>query len=39
VDLTRKTIQMAPPYDRAEQLDRQQEAAIHTHYGRPGYWS
>jgi hypothetical protein len=39
VDLTRKAIQIAPPYDRAAQLDRQQEAAIHTHYGRPDYWT
>lgn len=39
VDLTRKAIQIAPPYDPAVQLDRQQEAAIHAHYDRQGYWS
>lgn len=39
VDLTRQAIKEAPPYDAAAQLDRQQEQAIHEHYGRPGYWT
>jgi PRC-barrel domain len=39
VDLTRQAVKDAPPYDPAAQLDRQQEQAIHEHYGRPGYWT
>jgi sporulation protein YlmC with PRC-barrel domain len=39
VDLTRQAVRHAPPYDSAVQLDRQQEQAIHEHYGRPGYWT
>ncbi len=39
VDLTRKMIEHAPPYDSSAQLDRQLEAGIHDHYGRPGYWT
>jgi hypothetical protein len=29
----------APPHDSAAQLDREQEQAMHEHYGRPGYWT
>jgi hypothetical protein len=39
VDLTRHAIQVAPPFDRAAQLDRLEEQAIFEHYGRPGYWT
>ncbi len=39
VDLTRQAVKDAPPYDPGTQLDRQQEQAIHEHYGRPGYWT
>lgn len=39
VKLTRQTVQDAPLYDHAGELDREQEAAIYRHYGRPGYWS
>ena len=39
VDLTRRAVKDAPPYDSAAQLDRQQELAIYEHYGHPGYWS
>lgn len=39
VDLTRQAVRDAPPYDAAAQLDREQEQALHEHYGRTGYWS
>jgi hypothetical protein len=39
VDLTRRAVRDAPPYDAAAQLTRQQEQAMHEHYGRPGYWT
>lgn len=39
VNLTRQAVKDAPPYDAAAQLDRQQERAIHEHYGHPGYWT
>jgi sporulation protein YlmC with PRC-barrel domain len=39
VDVTREAVKGAPRYDSAAQLDRQQEAAIYEHYGRPGYWT
>jgi hypothetical protein len=38
VGLTRHAIKTSPPYDPATSLDREQEASIHTHYGRDGYW-
>jgi hypothetical protein len=38
VNLTRRAVQDAPPYDPAAQLDREQEMSIHEHYGLPGYW-
>jgi hypothetical protein len=38
VGLTRDAVQHSPPYDPAAPLDREQEAAIHRHYGRAGYW-
>jgi hypothetical protein len=38
VGLTRDAIEHSPPYDAAAPLDREQEAVIHTHYGRTGYW-
>jgi len=39
VDLTRQAVKDAPPYDSAAQLDREQEQAMHEHYGRPAYWT
>jgi len=39
VDLTRQAVKDAPPYDSAAHLDREQEQAMHEHYGRPGYWA
>jgi hypothetical protein len=39
VDLTRQAVKDAPPYDAAAHLDREQEQAMHEHYGRPGYWT
>jgi hypothetical protein len=38
VGLTRDAIKRSPPYDSAVPLYREQEAGIHTHYGRTGYW-
>jgi len=38
VGLTREAIKRSPPCHSAAPLDREQEAGIHTHYGRPGYW-
>ena len=38
VGLTREVIKHSPPYDSAAPLGREQEAGIHTHYGRTGYW-
>jgi len=38
VDLKRQTIKDSPPYDSATLLSREQEAGIHAHYGRTGYW-
>jgi hypothetical protein len=38
VGLTQEAIKHSPPYDSAAPLDREQEAGIHAHYGRTGYW-
>ena len=38
VGLTRAAVKHSPPYDSAAPLDREQEAGIHSHYGRSGYW-
>jgi len=38
VELTRQAVKDAPRYDGAAQLDRDQEASLHRHYDRPGYW-
>lgn len=39
VNLSRQAVKGAPPYDSAAQFDREQEAGIYNHYGRPGYWA
>ena len=39
VNLTRKAVKDAPPYESAAQLDRKQERSIYEHYRRPGYWA
>jgi hypothetical protein len=38
VGLTRQAVKNAPHYDPIGTLDREQEADIHEHYGRHGYW-
>jgi hypothetical protein len=38
VNVTRQLLKTAPPYDRAEHLDRQWEAAYYQHLQQPGYW-
>jgi PRC-barrel domain len=39
VALTRHAIKGAPPYDDVAQFTREQEQALHEHYGRSGYWT
>jgi hypothetical protein len=39
VDLSRRAVQDAPPYDSAARLDRHQEAGIYKHYERDIYWT
>jgi hypothetical protein len=38
VNLTRDEIKESPPYDPEKPLDRDYEAQLHQHYGRPVYW-
>jgi uncharacterized protein YrrD len=38
VDMTRQALKDAPPYDRAEHVDRQWELAYYGHLQQPGYW-
>jgi hypothetical protein len=38
VGLTREAIKRSPLYDSATPFNREQEAGIHSHYGRTGYW-
>jgi hypothetical protein len=38
IRLTRQALKTAPPYDRAEHVSRQWEAAYHQHLQQPGYW-
>ena len=39
LDLTREAVSKSPPYDPDVLLDAEQEASIHTNYGRNAYWS
>ncbi len=39
VNLTRQSVQDAPPYESTAQLDRAQEMAVYKHYERAGYWA
>jgi hypothetical protein len=39
VKLTRQAVKDAPAYDPGETLSRPDEARLHEHYGRPGYWA
>lgn len=38
VDLTREKIKNSPEYDSSGPVQRDYEARLHDHYGRPGYW-
>ncbi len=38
VDLSRQTLKLAPRYDASLPLERDLEIAVHSHYGRKGYW-
>jgi len=38
IDLTRQAIKGSPHYDANAPLSRDQEAQLHLHYGRAGYW-
>jgi sporulation protein YlmC with PRC-barrel domain len=39
INLTRQAVKDAPRYDASVTLDREQEAGIHEHYRRAGYWA
>lgn len=39
LSMTRQAVREAPPYDPTSPPDRFQEAALHQHYGRAGYWA
>jgi hypothetical protein len=39
IDLTRQVIKDSPPYNPGVPLNREQEAGMHGHYGRAGYWA
>ena len=39
VNLTREQIKSSPEYDPSTPVQRDYEARLHDHYGRPGYWS
>jgi len=38
LNLSRKQVKEAPPYDPAKPVDRPEEQDIYRHYGRAGYW-
>lgn len=38
VDLTRKQVRAAPPYDSTGELNREREQGLFEHYGREAYW-
>jgi sporulation protein YlmC with PRC-barrel domain len=39
INLTREAIKGSPPYDSAGSLQRHEEASLHDHYQRVGYWA
>jgi hypothetical protein len=39
VDMTCEQIKKSPEYDPSGPVQRDYEARLHDHYGRPGYWS
>lgn len=39
VELSREAVKTAPAYDPSVELDRQHEAGLYSHHGRPPYWS
>lgn len=38
IDLTRDTVQNSPRYESSEDLNRNHELELYSHYGRPNYW-
>ncbi|MDQ2916375.1 MAG: PRC-barrel domain-containing protein [Pseudomonadota bacterium] len=38
VNVTRQAVKDAPPYESEPELNREREASLYKHYGRPGYW-
>lgn len=38
VDLSRESVRGAPVHDSTAELNRQHEAGLYEHHGRPGYW-
>ncbi|MEO8346981.1 MAG: PRC-barrel domain-containing protein [Betaproteobacteria bacterium] len=39
VNVTRQAVKDAPPYESAAELNREREASLYKHHGRPGYWA
>jgi hypothetical protein len=39
VALTREAVKQSPSFDPERNLDREQEAALFKHHGKPGYWN
>jgi hypothetical protein len=39
VNLTRQSVEDAPPYDSSVPLNREREMRLHQHHGRAGYWA
>jgi hypothetical protein len=39
INLTQEAIKGSPPYDSARSLQRHEEARLHNHYRRAGYWA
>lgn len=39
IDLTRDTIRNSPEFDPSRPVERDYEARLHDHYGRPAYWA
>ncbi|MEP7347237.1 MAG: PRC-barrel domain-containing protein [Gemmatimonadaceae bacterium] len=39
INVTRQAVKEAPPYESAAELNREREASLYKHHGRPGYWA
>lgn len=36
--MSRAAVKTAPPFLSSDKVNRDQEAGLYAHYGRPGYW-